>query len=27
VGYRFVPPRQDEGLDVATAATLREPVR
>ena len=26
VGYRFVPPRQDEGLDVATAATLREPV-
>ncbi len=23
VGYRFVPPRQDEGLDVATAATLR----
>ena len=27
VGYRFVPPRQDEVLDVATAATLREPVR
>ena len=27
VGYRFVPPRQDEALDVATAATLREPVR
>jgi DNA-binding response OmpR family regulator len=26
VGYRFVPPRQDEALDVATAATLREPV-
>ena len=26
VGYRFVPPRQDEVLDVATAATLREPV-
>ena len=26
VGYRFVPPRQEEGLDVATAATLREPV-
>jgi DNA-binding response OmpR family regulator len=26
VGYRFVPPRQDEGLDLATAATLREPV-
>ncbi len=25
VGYRFVPPRQDEGLDIATAATLREP--
>ena len=26
VGYRFVPPRQEEGgLDVATAATLREP--
>ena len=25
VGYRFVPPRQDEGIDVATAATLREP--
>ncbi len=24
VGYRFVPPSQDEGLDVATAATLRE---
>ena len=27
VGYRFVPPRQEEGLDVATAATLREPAR
>jgi DNA-binding response OmpR family regulator len=27
VGYRFVPPRQDDVLDVATAATLREPVR
>jgi DNA-binding response OmpR family regulator len=27
VGYRFVPPRQDEGLDIATAATLREPVQ
>ncbi len=26
VGYRFVPPREDEGIDVATAATLREPV-
>jgi len=25
VGYRFVPPREDEVLDVATAATLREP--
>jgi len=25
VGYRFVPPRQEDGLDVATAATLREP--
>ena len=23
VGYRFVPPRQEEGLDVNTAATLR----
>lgn len=27
VGYRFVPPRQEEGLDVATAATLRETAR
>ena len=27
VGYRFVPPRQEEALDVATAATLRDPVR
>ncbi len=27
VGYRFVPPREEEGLDVATAATLREPIR
>jgi DNA-binding response OmpR family regulator len=27
VGYRFVPPRQDEVLDVATAATLREPAQ
>lgn len=27
VGYRFVPPRQEEGLDIATAATLREPAR
>ena len=27
VGYRFVPPRQEGGLDVATAATLREPIR
>jgi DNA-binding response OmpR family regulator len=27
VGYRFVPPRQDETLDIATAATLREPAR
>ncbi|MCU0282908.1 MAG: response regulator transcription factor [Candidatus Nanopelagicales bacterium] len=26
VGYRFVPPRAEEGLDVATAATLRETV-
>ncbi len=26
VGYRFVPPRQDEGVDAATAATLREPI-
>ena len=25
VGYRFVPPREDEGIDIATAATLREP--
>ncbi len=24
VGYRFVPPSQDEGLDATTAATLRE---
>ena len=27
VGYRFVPPRETESLDVATAATLREPVQ
>jgi DNA-binding response OmpR family regulator len=27
VGYRFVPPRETEALDVATAATLREPVK
>jgi DNA-binding response OmpR family regulator len=26
VGYRFVPQRQDEALDVATVATLREPI-
>jgi DNA-binding response OmpR family regulator len=26
VGYRFVAPHEDEGIDVATAATLREPV-
>jgi DNA-binding response OmpR family regulator len=26
VGYRFVPPRSDDGLDPATAATLREHV-
>lgn len=27
VGYRFVPPSEDEHLDVATAATLRTPAQ
>ena len=27
VGYRFVPPREVEALDVATAATLRTPAQ